>query len=88
MTYLSGIGFVHMDLAARNCLLGDNNLVKIGDFGLTRRIPPGRTGYSLTQTLRLPIKVGEEEQGEQEEQEEQGCQEKEKRGTLACIFAH
>jgi serine/threonine protein kinase len=26
--------YVHMDLAARNCLLGTNSVVKIGDFGL------------------------------------------------------
>lgn len=36
MDYLSNQGFIHMDLAARNCLLGGGNLVKIADFGLVR----------------------------------------------------
>lgn len=34
MDYLSSRGYIHMDLAARNCLLSHNNLVKIADFGL------------------------------------------------------
>ena len=36
MEYLNGIGFIHMDLAARNCLLTGNTVVKIADFGLVR----------------------------------------------------
>ncbi len=36
MTYISEAGFVHRDLATRNCLVGDNLEVKIADFGLTR----------------------------------------------------
>lgn len=32
---------VHMDLAARNCLLHDDNLLKIGDFGLTKPYDEG-----------------------------------------------
>lgn len=27
---------VHMDIAARNVLVGDNNTVKVADFGLVR----------------------------------------------------
>jgi serine/threonine protein kinase len=34
MDYLTKQGFVHMDLAARNCLLAEQNVVKIADFGL------------------------------------------------------
>lgn len=34
MDYLTTQGFIHMDLAARNCLLSSENLVKIADFGL------------------------------------------------------
>lgn len=34
MAYLSSLRLVHMDLAARNALLGAGNVVKVGDFGL------------------------------------------------------
>ena len=36
MEYLCAEGYVHMDLAARNCLLGERSLVKIAEFGLVR----------------------------------------------------
>lgn len=38
MVHLCGMGLVHRDLAARNCLVSAAGVVKIGDFGLTRRI--------------------------------------------------
>ena len=38
MVYLSGLGYVHRDLATRNCLVSDNLVVKISDFGLTRNV--------------------------------------------------
>lgn len=41
MAYLSNLRFLHLDLAARNCLLGPNNVVKVCDFGLTRKLPHG-----------------------------------------------
>lgn len=34
--YLSGRGIVHRDLAARNILVGDDKVLKISDFGLSR----------------------------------------------------
>ena len=34
MQYLAGKKYVHRDLATRNCLVGDQMVVKIGDFGL------------------------------------------------------
>eukprot|EP00911_Craspedida_sp_UC1_P002415 UC1_evm3s1801 len=56
MDYLSSRRFVHMDLAARNCLLGRHCLVKIADFGLTQQLDEGEDHYQLKQTLKLPIK--------------------------------
>lgn len=47
---------VHMDLAARNVLVGDNSLVKIADFGLTRPFDAGTTGVTLSEPIRLAIK--------------------------------
>ncbi|XP_074643642.1 muscle, skeletal receptor tyrosine protein kinase-like [Tubulanus polymorphus] len=39
MLYLSKKGYVHRDLATRNCLVGGENItVKISDFGLTRAV--------------------------------------------------
>ncbi|KAG8145132.1 hypothetical protein E2320_013502, partial [Naja naja] len=38
MIYLASQHFVHRDLATRNCLVGVNLLVKIGDFGMSRDV--------------------------------------------------
>lgn len=37
MEYLSELGFVHRDLATRNCLIDENLVVKISDFGMAQR---------------------------------------------------
>ena len=34
MKYLEGRGVLHKDLAARNCVLTENNVVKIGDVAM------------------------------------------------------
>ena len=36
MTYLASNNYIHRDLASRNCLVGQNYVIKIGDFGLSR----------------------------------------------------
>jgi serine/threonine protein kinase len=56
MEYISEKNLIHMDLAARNMLLHKANVVKIADFGLTRKLEPGQKVYKLTKTLKLPIK--------------------------------
>ena len=38
MEYLAHKNFVHRDLATRNCLVGQNNVVKIADFGMSRNL--------------------------------------------------
>lgn len=44
--YLHSKNLVHRDLACRNCLVGSDRVVKIGDFGLTRElITTKREGY-------------------------------------------
>eukprot|EP00039_Didymoeca_costata_P013577 m.209172 g.209172 ORF g.209172 m.209172 type:complete len:1167 (-) comp15815_c0_seq8:1075-4575(-) len=56
MQYLEKWNMIHMDLAARNVLLHDNNICKIADFGLTRKVNPQKGYYRLMMTLKLPIK--------------------------------
>jgi len=38
MAYIERMNYIHRDLAARNVLVGDNNCVKICDFGLARLV--------------------------------------------------
>jgi receptor tyrosine kinase len=38
MAYLAERGYVHRDLATRNCLVGHDLIVKISDFGLARSV--------------------------------------------------
>eukprot|EP00730_Choanoeca_flexa_P000023 TRINITY_DN10008_c0_g1_i1.p1 TRINITY_DN10008_c0_g1~~TRINITY_DN10008_c0_g1_i1.p1 ORF type:complete len:1147 (+),score=361.22 TRINITY_DN10008_c0_g1_i1:385-3441(+) len=56
MEFITSQGFVHMDLAARNCLLHQDTLVKIADFGLTRRYDEGKDYWLMRKTQRLAVK--------------------------------
>ena len=38
LAYLAGQRYVHRDIAARNCLVDHNLVMKIGDFGLSREV--------------------------------------------------
>uniref|UniRef100_T1H078 Protein kinase domain-containing protein n=1 Tax=Megaselia scalaris TaxID=36166 RepID=T1H078_MEGSC len=55
MEYLSSKKVLHGDLAARNILLSENNVVKICDFGLARSMYKG-DNYKKQGEARLPIK--------------------------------
>ena len=46
---------IHRDLAARNILVGDEKILKISDFGLTRRVSDELIYMSNT-NRRLPVK--------------------------------
>jgi serine/threonine protein kinase len=45
-----------MDVAARNCLLHTNNVVKLADFGLTVKYDSGKKHHTLTVTKKLSMK--------------------------------
>ncbi len=49
MACLEDKGLVHRDLAARNILVGDNRIIKIADFGLTRAIDATTEAYTAKQ---------------------------------------
>ena len=38
MAYLEGQNYIHRDVRAANILVGENNTVKVADFGLARLI--------------------------------------------------
>lgn len=47
--------YVHRDLAARNVLVENQNVVKIGDFGLTKHIPEGEAYYRVRDDGDSPV---------------------------------
>ena len=55
MTYLASNNYIHRDLASRNCLVGQNYVIKIGDFGLSRDLYD--SAYYFTKgKAKLPIR--------------------------------
>jgi len=55
MEYLASHHYVHRDIAARNCLVGDNLTVKISDFGLSRDIYAADY-YRVQSKALLPVR--------------------------------
>ncbi len=56
MKYIAEKGYVHRDLATRNCLVSDNLMVKIADFGLTRNIDVNEDYYKGSEHDAIPIR--------------------------------
>jgi len=55
MAYLESQNYVHRDLAARNVLVSENNICKVGDFGLAR-ILEREDEYTAREGAKFPIK--------------------------------
>ena len=55
MTYLASNNYIHRDLASRNCLVGQNYVIKIGDFGLSRDLYDSAY-YCTKGKAKLPIR--------------------------------
>ncbi|XP_070535367.1 hepatocyte growth factor receptor-like [Ptychodera flava] len=56
MAYLSERKFVHRDLASRNCMVDERNVVKVSDFGLSRDIYEREYYSTKDKTVKLPVK--------------------------------
>ena len=52
---MGGKGIIHRDLACRNILVGDNNTMKITDFGLSKHLYDDPV-YVQNQDGKLPIR--------------------------------
>ncbi|XP_028832487.1 tyrosine-protein kinase JAK1-like [Denticeps clupeoides] len=55
MDYLGAHNYIHRDLAARNVLVENENLVKIGDFGLTKSIEDNDGYYTVKEEQASPV---------------------------------
>ncbi|EGD74911.1 TK/HMTK protein kinase [Salpingoeca rosetta] len=56
LAFMASLRYIHMDIAARNCLLTYNNVVKVADFGLTRKLDEGKDTYTLRKSAKLPVR--------------------------------
>lgn len=57
MAYLESRNYIHRDLAARNVLVGENNEVKVADFGLARLVKDkSQNIYAAREGTKFPIK--------------------------------
>ncbi|CAG5863399.1 unnamed protein product [Menidia menidia] len=55
MDYLGSRNYIHRDLAARNVLVENENMVKIGDFGLTKSIKDNEGYYTVKDDHDSPV---------------------------------
>jgi serine/threonine protein kinase len=56
MKYMAAGNWIHMDIAARNFLLGPGLVCKVADFGLTRQVDPTTKQFVQTEKMQLPLK--------------------------------
>ncbi|KAK1890246.1 Tyrosine-protein kinase Tec [Dissostichus eleginoides] len=54
MEHLEANGFIHRDLASRNCLVNDSLVVKVSDFGMARYVLDDQ--YTSSSGTKFPVK--------------------------------
>uniref|UniRef100_A0A7E4WDQ8 Tyrosine-protein kinase n=1 Tax=Panagrellus redivivus TaxID=6233 RepID=A0A7E4WDQ8_PANRE len=52
LAYLEKVGFIHRDIAARNCMMTAQLTVKVGDFGMAEALPE----MTVSELKKVPIK--------------------------------
>ena len=55
MAYLASHNYIHRDIATRNCLVGEDNVIKIADFGLSRSLYDS-VYYRVKGKAKMPIR--------------------------------
>ncbi|XP_039651091.1 ephrin type-A receptor 6-like isoform X3 [Perca fluviatilis] len=60
MTYLSDMGYIHRDIAARNILVDENLVCKVSDFGMSRVLEDDEpeAAYNATVSVDLTVTAG------------------------------
>ena len=51
-SYLASMNVIHRDLACRNVLVGENKILKVSDFGLSKEVDGI---YTSTSKTKLPL---------------------------------
>lgn len=57
MTYLSDMGYIHRDIAARNILVDENLVCKVSDFGMSRVLEDDEPEAAYTATVSVDLIV-------------------------------
>ena len=52
-SYLASMNVIHRDLACRNVLVGENKILKVSDFGLSKEVDGI---YTSTSETKLPLR--------------------------------
>ncbi|EGD76610.1 TK/HMTK protein kinase [Salpingoeca rosetta] len=56
LEFVASKRYVHLDVAARNCLIGADGTIKVADFGLAKPYDAGKPYFRLRRTLKLSIR--------------------------------